>query len=525
MGLLFFISCTDNINILIQEQTAYLSDDVYPNTVPVDFAINRKHIEDAVFNLQFLQINGYDNKSIEYVKPLENEGEAILWLVQFANNSGWVLFSNHVNTPPIVAHNHEGYFSRNGDIQFEDLLSQPGPAQIFTAVKGERDKAKNRQINNLNYVKTSHAKWSLLVSDVPKLEDKELLSSLQQPGETSARIMAYEHLNMPWVHQMYPFNKFMPDNGNGLCYIGSNNLAIGQVFKFYGQPDDKGWEYDDMTEKWGPDATYIRAEVRQWAKMFLHIANENQPDWICNSNPAEPLWTDGWITHDYEYITNFPEYKDLDFDSTANEEPGGWNIQDVYYHTAVRKQPSIVSAWGYAGDSWYHHTWVIDGCERTGTAGNYTYEVHCLWGWEWDEVSYNGWYNHDYMLGWDLYVSTITDTAPDTTEVVPPSTYELWIDEMGFVDNCQTWIRVDDSDWALYPDETRIQVDAGSTVYYRGESLDVESENIRIVIDGEGGTARCTNMSSCMTSELSFIMNKNERIGIQALRWAQLEDI
>lgn len=316
----------------------------------------------------------------------------------------------------------------------------------------------------------------------------------------------------------------MPLNCEERCYIGSNNLAIGQVFKFYGKPDDKGWLYDEMTEKWGPEATYIRAEVRQWAKMFLDIAHENQPDRICNANPDEPLWSDGYITHDYQYIRSFAGYKDLSLDSVANEEPGGWNIEDVYFHTTIKKQPSIVSAWGYAGENWYHHSWIIDGCERTGSPGNYSYEVHCLWGWEWDEISYNGWYNHDYMLGWDLYVSTITETAPDTT-ITDPTTYELWIDEMGFIDNCQTWIRIDDGDWELYPDETRIEVQARSRVYYRGESVDVEPENIRLIIEGPGGSDMCTSMSACSTAELSFDINDDVRIGIQALRWALTNDL
>ena len=86
MSLLFCISCSDNINLLIQENLLYLSEDAYLNEVPIDFELSRKHIEDAIDNLPSLQINGYNDKSIEYVKPLESEGERVLWLVHSAAN-------------------------------------------------------------------------------------------------------------------------------------------------------------------------------------------------------------------------------------------------------------------------------------------------------------------------------------------------------------------------------------------------------------------------------------------------------
>ena len=521
---LFTTSCNEDLTMNINNSAYSQFDKAYQSTLPIDFGISEDNIQEALNSLPLLQIHGYSTKEVAYIKPLSDNGETILWLVQFADNDGWILFSNHVNVPPVVAHNDIGYFSKDGQTTFNDLLSRPGPAQVFSAVKRGMENVKNRQTLDLNLARASHAKWSLLISDVPKLKDRMLSASLIPSQDAGARTMAYEHLNMPWVHEMPPFNKFMQEAGSDRCYIGSNNLAIGQLFKFYGKPDDKGWDYDKMLEKWGPEASYTRNDVYYWAEMFRDIANENQPDRICNAYQDQPLTSDGWITHDYKYITGYPMYKNLDLDSTANQDPGGWNIRDVYYHTAIKKQPSILSAWGNDGDSWQHHTWIVDGCERTGSPGNYTYEVHCLWGWEWDEVSYNGWYNHDYMLGWDLHVSTITQTEPDTT-IAKPYTYELWIDEMGFVANCQTWIRIDDGEWVLYPDEIRIRVPAGSTVYYRGESIDVDPHKIRLVIKGPGGNSECISTSPCNSADLSFEIKEDVRIGIQALRWAVPEDI
>jgi hypothetical protein len=533
---LIVISCDNANKIDLDKDSIVKMDMIYQSILPINFDLNQDHIKEAIDNLPLLYIDEYVNKEIEYIKPLKSESETILWLVQFAVNSGWMIFSNHVNIPPVIAHNNEGFFSKDGNISYKDLLTQPGPAQIFAGIKRNTENVKNQQISNINLAKNAHIKWSLLVKDVPQFQDKVLESKIIQNSDASARTMCYEHLNMPWVHQYPPFNQNMPMNETAHCFVGPNNLSIGQVFKYYQRPDDQGWDFENMVEKTGSSASYSESETDEWAQMFVDIAKGNQPDQICNQNPDCKEWSGGWITEDYDYIKSFPVYRNADFDSTANTKPGDWNIIDIYHHVQVLKEPVIISARENASGEGYPHTWVIDGCVRTGSEEHITYEVHCLWGWEWDEVSYNGWYNHDCMLSWNLYVSTITDLKPvaddastsetntvnSGTNTPTPVTYTIILDEVGFSGNCQSWIKINEEPFILYPNDTTFEVNEGSTLIYRGQSLDVEPYNIRLIIDGPGGRGECLSNSSCTTEELSFVIEQDERILVQALRWAVL---
>ena len=128
---LIVISCDNANKIDLDKDSIVKMDMIYESILPINFDLNQDYIKEAIDNLPLLSIDEYLNKEIEYIKPLNSENETILWLVQFVSNSGWMIFSNHVNIPPVIAHNNEGYFSKDGNISYKDLLTQPGPAQIF----------------------------------------------------------------------------------------------------------------------------------------------------------------------------------------------------------------------------------------------------------------------------------------------------------------------------------------------------------------------------------------------------------
>ena len=76
-----------------------------------------------------------------------------------------MIYSNHINISPVIAHNNEGYFSKDGNITFTDLLSQSGPAQIFSEIKRNTENVQNNEISSVNLAIKAHAKWSMLVKD------------------------------------------------------------------------------------------------------------------------------------------------------------------------------------------------------------------------------------------------------------------------------------------------------------------------------------------------------------------------
>jgi hypothetical protein len=422
---IFFISCDVNDKIELYNNPTEKIDAIYSGKLPVSFELEHAYIKEAITNLSLLHGAGYRNKQIEYIRPIKNNEETILWLVQFKSNGGWILFSNHINSSPVIAQNNKGYFTTGSNLTFDDLLANPGPAKLLTRVKDDFENLRSGQINDLSLAKRSHAKWSILIEDVPKLDDTELINNLIQSSDPMAKTTAYEHLNMAWVHQLPPFNQHMPVEGTENCFVGGNNVVLGQIFKFYGVPDNMGWDYQAMPEKSGVTESYTIEEASEWARMFADIALTNQPERICAAEEhwSRELWSWGYLSKDYEYLTSIPEYKNAKYDSASSVIPGDWDIEKVYLHAGVLKEPVIIESWYYDEfnqcNCWSKHTWIIDGCQRTKIGNDFNYEVHCLWGWNWlpnpycaSHINYNGWWNYDYMLGWDQRIGLITDLKP-----------------------------------------------------------------------------------------------------------------
>jgi hypothetical protein len=428
--IVFCVSCNEIEKIELNKTSIDQIDEEYLSQLPINFELGKEHIDEAVSNLSLIYREEYGKKQIEYIRPINSKEETILWLVQFKVNGGWMLFSNHINASPVIAHNNKGYFTNGEIISFDDLLSNPRPAQLLTIVKKDFENLKNGQINDFRRAKSSHAKWSVLIEDVPKLKDREYVDNIIQSSDPIARTAAYEHLNMAWVHQLPPFNQHMPVNGTENCFVGGNNVVLGQIFKSYGIPVNMGWDYQAMPEKSGVTESYTVEEASEWARMFADIALTNQPERICAAEEhwSRKLWSWGFLSKDYEYLTSIPEYENAKYDSASSEIPGDWDIEKVYLHAGVLKEPVIIESWYYDEynqcNCWSKHTWIIDGCERTKVGNDFNYEVHCLWGWNWlpnkycsSYINYNGWWNYDYMLGWDQRIGLITDLKPKKSKL------------------------------------------------------------------------------------------------------------
>ena len=345
-SLLFLGSCSSDI-----DEPSYINsnDDIRSHRVSIEDALKRAemYLSDLDDNYS---VRSSKKRLISEIKCLTGSSltrssgvDTLLYLINYANQDGFVLLSADNRTIPIYA------ISNTGALNLEDTVFNKG-LQLFY----------NNAISDVK---------AMSLGTTPIDPGWSLVDNLYRNKIVRPKLTKYQRS----INQLSPYNKYSFNQWGDLCYVGCTPLAIEMVMSYFKHPVNyDGYNFDwEAMNNGDSDDSIARFVSLLGQKKNLNTTyapvNSKKSSTSHSANIKKTFENLGYTVSPLEYLT------------TAR-------LQDV-----LDSHPILVGGSGDEYDS-YGHSWVIDGYIRYGLYTNIEtgpmpgrippyYFFHCAWGW------------------------------------------------------------------------------------------------------------------------------------------------
>lgn len=297
-------SCMDEKEMPNESTDAKINHDIY---VTVPDTTNEVNNERALAIADKLGLKNGESrgagKTVQNIIPIyDDDGELVMYAVNYSRNAGFVIISATKDYYPVVAYNETGSFSADcpesaskivmegykNEIKASKLLSEEEKLKISSQwmdYNTEKKEIANNELSRADYPDKPQVYYDSLqrwTSDpnieVYTYEDymktseynnlmPEIKNEIRQkvgymgnsnygPIESTTFVLRetvninnqIQLLNTEW-HQRYPYNQFIPNQ----YPVGCSAVAAGQVMYYHKYPNNYNW--DAMAEKYATEET------------------------------------------------------------------------------------------------------------------------------------------------------------------------------------------------------------------------------------------------------------------------------
>lgn len=369
---------------------------LFPQKVALDFA---RHMNNQIFfessgrtASRPTTVNGDTNevqlRSIsDYYTLNDKNGEPALYVINYGNDSGYIVISADFRYEPVCA------YSDHGNLYANDSIPSAMGSWFGHTVENIE------MLRNLEYDNSAPAgkewqRWDSLMTTLGVVNLEHHYPPLPDPCVNPIPSVVVQPLlgNIAWG-QGCGFNDLCPNLSCNLCNdhakAGCVAIAMAQVIKYWQYPTQ--YNYSSMPDNYG------NYDVQD---LIHHVGESVNMDYGCSESGAGGgFWN--WLNGNSVISTRLKDvfdYTTADYD--ANFTSGDkWTITgniDAGKPVILGGYTSQGSIFGWHWGTGGGHEWVCDGYKLNGTVCYKHVWFHMNWGWNGYD---NGWY---YWNDWSV---------------------------------------------------------------------------------------------------------------------------